>query len=444
MYDLMIIGAGPGGYEAALHAGRMGKSVLLIEKQYIGGTCLNVGCIPTKTFLHSAKIYECVRDAGEFGVTANAVQFDMAAVSARKSTVVTQLTQGVAGMLKAAHVEIVTGAGRLVGIGKVEVDGTTYDGTHVLIATGSRPARPPIPGIDSPQVLDSTGILELTEIPKSLTIIGGGVIGIEFASFFAAVGTKVTVIEMLPSICPLLDKDIVTILAKTLRKQKVDVFTSARVEKIDGGTVRFLKNDTPAEVTSDIVLVATGRSLNVEGCGLDEMKVDFDRRGVKVDERGMTNVANVWACGDVTGRCLLAHSATREGQVAVNNMFGKPDLMRYDAMPSVVYSHPELASVGLTEEQVKEKGIEYRASKKPLVVAGRYQVEYASAPSLCKVIVGTQHGEILGVHMAGGGCSEMIWGAGALIENEMRAEDLAQIVFPHPTISEAIKETAAH
>jgi dihydrolipoamide dehydrogenase len=444
MYDLAVIGAGPGGYEAALHAARMGKKVLLVEKQYIGGTCLNVGCIPTKTFLHSAKIYEQALHAGEFGVTVGQASFDMAAVLARKEKIVAQLVRGVTSSLKAAGVETVTGAGRITGIGTVDVGGTAYQATHVLIATGSRPARPPIPGMDSPAVLDSTGILQLDRLPASLAIIGGGVIGIEFASFFASVGCAVTVVEMLDTICPALDADVVRVLVGALKKQKVAIHTSARVERIDGTTVHFSVKGAPSSVTCERVLVATGRSPVLDGLGLDEVKIDYDRRGIKVDERGKTNLANVWACGDVTGRCMLAHSATREGQVAVNNMFGRFDRMRYDAMPSVVYSHPEIACAGLTEAQAKERGIAVRVAKKPLAVAGRYTVEYGTAQGICKVIVGESRGEILGVHIAGGGCSEMIWGAAALIENEMRAVDVAGIVFPHPTISEAIKETAAH
>ena len=444
MYDLAVIGAGPGGYEAALQAGRMGKKVLLAEKQHIGGTCLNVGCIPTKTFLHSATILEHARHADEFGVNVSGVTFDMAAVLARKNKIVAQLTKGVAGMLKAAKVETVMGAARITGIGKIEVDATPYEARHILIASGSRPAAPPIPGIDSPAVLDSTGMLNLDRVPESLTVIGGGVIGIEFASFFASVGSKVTVIEMLDSICPMIERDVVQVLFRTLTKQKVAINTSARVEKIEGKTVTFAGKGGTKQVESELILVATGRAPVVEGLGLDEMKIDYDRKGIKTDDAGKTNVANIWACGDVTGRCLLAHSATREGQVAVNNMFGMPDRMRYDAMPSVVYSHPEIASVGMTEAQAKEKGIAYRASKKPLAVAGRYTVEHGPTPGVCKVIVGEERGEILGVHMAGGGCSEMIWGAAALIEGEMRAVDTAQVIFPHPTISEAIKETVGH
>jgi dihydrolipoamide dehydrogenase len=444
MYDLIVIGAGPGGYEAALHAGRMGKKVLLVEKQHIGGTCLNVGCIPTKTLLHSAKIYEQALDAAPFGVKVGEVSFDMAAVNERKNAVVKKLTAGVESMLKAAKVDVVSGHGRLAGIGRVEVDGSVHEAAHVLLATGSRPARPPIPGIDGPRVTDSTGILETTRVPESIVIVGGGVIGIEFASFFASVGSKVTVVEMLERICPALDADVATALARELKKRGVDIHTSARVERIDDREVRFARKGESAAATGEVVLVATGRQPVLDGLGLEDAHVESSARGIAVDAQGRTNVARLWGCGDVTGRCLLAHSAVREGQVAVNSMFGAQDAMRYDAMPWVVYSHPEVAGVGLTEAQARERGIAHRTVKKPLAVAGRYQVEHGSAPGLVKAVIGSERGEVLGVHMIGGGCSEMIWGAAALIENEMRTADAAEIIFPHPTISEAIKEAVMH
>ena len=444
MFDLIIIGAGPGGYEAALYAGKKGKKVLLIEKEYIGGTCLNVGCIPTKTLLHSAKIYHEAQEAHKFGINLKDPAFDMPTVINRKNKIVKQLTRGVESSLKVAKVEIAFGPAKILSKGKVAVDGKIYEGANILIATGSRPAKPPIPGADSKFVLDSTGILNIEEIPKSLTIIGGGVIGIEFASFFSSVGTKVTVIEMLDKICPGIDGEIARMLQRSLKKDGVDFFLSAKVENIKSNKVIFTQNNQHQEKASDLILLATGRTPNLEGLGLDEITVDYDRTGIKVDKAGQTNISGIWACGDVTGRCLLAHSATREGQVAVNNMFGDKDQMSYRAMPGVVYSHPEVASVGLTEEEAIEKNIDYKVIKKPLGIAGRFLVENEGKTGTCKVLLGKKYNEVLGVHIIGGSCSEMIWGAVTFIENEMCVNDIKQIIFPHPTVGEAIKETIIH
>ncbi len=444
MYDLIVVGAGPGGYEAALQAGRMGKRVLLLEKDRIGGTCLNVGCIPTKTLLHSAKLYREMQEAHKFGVTLNEAAFKLSAVVERKNRIVKRLTSGVESSLKAAKVEIRRGEARILSKGKAAVQDRIFEGRNILIATGSRPAKPPIPEVGPSNLLDSTGILDMTELPASLTVIGGGVIGIEFASFFASVGVKVRVIEMLDRICPGIDGGIAKKLMRTQKKDGIEFFLSAKVEKIEEGAVFFRQKGELATVASESILMAVGRSPNVEELGLEEIGLDFDRRGIKVDTKEKTNIPGIWACGDVTGRCLLAHAAVREGQVAVNNMFGKRDGMSYRAVPGVVYSHPEVAGVGLTEEEAIERGIEYRAIEKPLGISGRFLVENEGKSGTCKVLLGNRYNEILGVHIIGGPCSEMIWGAAACIESEMRTDEMEQIIFPHPTIGEAIKETIIH
>ena len=442
MHDLIVIGAGPGGYEAALHAARLGKSVLLAEKQYLGGTCLNVGCIPTKSLLHAAHLFELAQQAGEAGVVIQGKpSFDMAVAARRKNQVVGQLTRGVGSLLQSAKVEVVMGAARLVAPGKVEVAGKTYETRNVLIATGSRPARPPIPGLDSPSVRDSTGILELESIPPRLAIIGAGVIGLEFASLFASVGSKVHVVEMLDRVAPGADLEVAAALQKMLKKRGVEFSLAAKVKRIAGGTLHYERGGQELSLEADCILSATGRAPVVQGLGLEDLKVDFSPKGIRSDERSRTNVPGVWACGDVTGRCLLAHAAVREGQVAVNNMFGQPDRMSYRAMPCVIYTHPEVAWAGLTEEEARERSIEFTAERKPLRVAGRYLIECDKEPGFCKVIMGARHREVLGVHIIGARCSEMIWGAAALIEAELRAPDIAKIIFPHPTVSEAIKDT---
>ncbi len=436
MYDLIVIGAGPGGYEAAGYAGRMGKKVALIEKQWIGGTCLNAGCIPTKTFLKSSRLFSDCRNAAAYGVEVAPPRFNMPAVVERKNRVVGTLTRGVEGMLKRSGVETIRGCARLAGRGAVQVGPETYTARNILIATGSRPAAPPIPGIDSAAVLDSTSVLNLTEVPGKLVIIGGGYIGLEFAGFFASIGTEVTVLEMLPRIAMTMDTDIANRLAQALKKSGVDIKTGCAVQSIDGNTVHH----DGGSVCADYILNATGRAPVVEDLGLEAAGVDFDRKGIKTSGRGATNVPGIWACGDVTGRRLLAHAATREGIVAVNNMFGKPQRLRYDSIPSVIYTHPEVASVGATEGELKKQGIEYRKAAVPMGVAGRFLVENEGGSGLLKVLAGARYGEILGVHALGDLSSEFIVAAAALIELEMRASDAAGIVFPHPTVSEALKQ----
>jgi len=446
MYNLIVIGAGPGGYEAAAYAAKLGKSVALIEKQELGGTCLNVGCIPTKTFLRSAKAYEDCLEAAEYGITTAAPKLDMAAIQARKQNVVSTLCKGVAGMLKKSGVEVIKGTGKILGRGKVDVDGKVLETENILIATGSVPACPPIPGLrDNPKVLDSTGILALDKLPKELVIIGGGVIGLEFASFFSIAGTKVTIVEMMPKIAPVVDDEIGKKLLAELKKAGITFNLSCKVLRIEGNSLVFADPDGKEnKISGDYILSAIGRSPVLQGIGLEEAGVVFDRRGIKTDEFGKTNVPGIWACGDCTGRCLLAHAATREGIVAVNNMFGKPDRMRYNAIPSVIYTHPEVAQVGATEQELQAKGIAYRKSVQPMAVAGRFMVENQGKSGTVKVLVGEKYGQVLGVHMIGGCCGEFIATASQMIETEMRVDDVRQVVFPHPTISEALKETILH
>lgn len=389
MVDLIVIGAGPGGYEAAAYAAKLGKKVVLFEKNELGGTCLNVGCIPTKTLLRSARALEDCREAERYGVSGGgAAVLDMKAVQARKQALIGTLTKGIAGMLKRGGVEVIKAEAKLAGKGKVVAGGKEYEAANILIATGSVPACPPIPGLrDNPKVLDSTGILALDTIPERLVVIGGGVIGLEFASFFATVGSKVTIVEMLPKIAPIVDEEISKKLMAELKKQGIAFNLSCKVEKIDGNVLTFTDPEgKQQQISGDYILSAIGRSPVLKGIGLEEAGVEFDRRGVKADEFGKTNVPGIWACGDVTGRCLLAHAATREGIVAVHNMFGIADRMRYSAIPSVIYTHPEVAQVGATEEELKAKGIAYRKSVMPMAIAGRFMVENDGKAGYCEGI----------------------------------------------------------
>jgi dihydrolipoamide dehydrogenase len=440
MFDLIVIGAGPGGYEAAAHAGSLGKSVAVVEKAELGGTCLNVGCIPAKTFLRSSRLFREYREAAALGIIVGAPSFDMPALVARKDKVVGTLKRGVSGLLRDTSVEVLYGTGRLVGRNAVEVAGERHETANILIASGSRPAVPPIPGVDGERVLDSTSVFALKAVPERIAIIGGGYIGLEFASFFHEIGTEVTVYEALPRIATGCDGDIADELLKILRRGGIEIHLSCLVLGIDGDTLHY--QDVAGAQHSDsatYILNATGRTPVVADLGLEEVGVDASTRGIRVDDQGRTNVPNIWACGDVTGRHMLAHVAVREGIVAVNSMFGRPDRMRYEAIPAVIYSHPEVAMVGKTEEELKAAAVEYRKAVVPMALAGRFLIEHVKGTGLVKVLAGAAHGEILGVHAIGDLSSEFIVAAGAMIEAEMTLAQASEIIFPHPTVAEALR-----
>jgi dihydrolipoamide dehydrogenase len=441
MYDLIVIGAGPGGYEAAAHAGKLGKRVAIVEKKYMGGTCLNVGCIPAKTFLHSSKLFRGIRDAAKYGVRVASPEFDMPAVVERKNRIVGTLTKGVESILKRAGVEVISGQAKLISRNAVEVGSKRYEAANILIATGSRPAKPPIPGIDSPEVYDSDSIFGLTKIPPSIAIIGGGYIGLEFACFFHEIGSKVTVFEMLPQAAAGVDQEIATRLLQIMKRNGIEFHLSSRVVKIEPKCIHYKTSEgTEQACAAELILNSTGRAPLVDGLGLETAGVDFTARGIRTSDRGKTNVPGLWACGDVTGRRMLAHAAVREAIVAVNNMFGKDDRVRYNGIPSVIYTHPEVAAVGRTEEELKAQNIEYKKSTVPMAVAGRFLIENEAPAGVVKVLAGARYGEILGVHALGDPASEFIIAAAAMVETEMCVSDIREIVFPHPTVSEALRE----
>ena len=443
MYDLIVIGAGPGGYEAAAYAAKMGKKVALIEKSQLGGTCLNVGCIPAKTFLRSSKLFHECQQASSYGVHVSAPAFDMQAVVARKCNIVGTLNKGVQGLLKRSGVEVIQGHARLVARSVVEVERIAYEAANVLIATGSRCAKPPIPGIDSECTLNSDTVFDLKRVPRSIAIIGGGYIGLEFACFFGEIGTEVCVFEMLPQIAAAADGEIAARLRQILERKGIKFVLPAKVERIEGNTLHFNADNKDSRISAEYILNSTGRVPVVNDLGLESIGLDFGPKGIKTSEQGKTNVPGIWACGDVTGRCMLAHAATREGIVAVNNMFGKKDRVRYQALPAVVYTHPEVAMVGKTEEELKSSGIEYKKAVVPMAVAGRFLIENEVATGMVKVLCGARFGEILGVHAIGDASSEFIVVAAAMIETELSAHDSHRIVFPHPTVSEALHQAIA-
>jgi dihydrolipoamide dehydrogenase len=448
MIDLAIIGGGPGGYVAAERAGAKGLNVVLFEKRELGGVCLNEGCIPTKTLLYSAKVYDYALHGDKYGVSASGVTFDFGKMVARKNKVVKKLVAGVGAKMKAHNVRVVKGEayvkGRSANGIEIESAGETFYAVNLLICTGSEAFVPPIPGMAEAgdRVLTNREILDLKERPESLVIIGGGVIGMEFASFYNSLGTEVTVVEMLPEILGGLDGEISAMLREIYAKKGVKFNLSCKVTEVRGNEVVYV---TPAGETlsakGDKILVSVGRRAVTKGFGLENLGVELDRGAVKVDDKLRTNVPNVFAAGDVTGFSMLAHTASREGEVVVNNLTGRPDVMRYNAIPGVVYTNPEVASVGLTEEAARKAGVAYRIAKLPMAYAGRFVAENEGGTGLCKVLVGEKYGEALGVHILGNPCSEMIYGACLAIEQEMTLKELEEVVFPHPTVSEIFKET---
>ncbi|MBO5635001.1 MAG: dihydrolipoyl dehydrogenase [Bacteroidales bacterium] len=455
MYDLAIIGGGPGGYVAAERAGAAGLKVVLFERKSLGGVCLNEGCIPTKTLLYSAKVYNYAKTGDHYGVYVSDPSFKYDEIVARKNKVVKKLVGGVKAAMKGNKVEVVAENATIQGRDsegiKIEAGGNVYAAKNLLICTGSEAAVPPFPGLKEAGdvIVTNREILDLTERPESLVVIGGGVIGMEFAAFFSTLGTKVTVVEMLPKILGPLDDEISEMLQKTYEKRGVEFCLRCKVTGIEGNTVVYEDPEGKVcRVSGDKILVSVGRRANLKDFGLESLGVELALNpagrpyGIKVDEKMKTNVPGVYAAGDVTGFSMLAHTASREGEVAVNNILGKEDRMRYNAIPGVVYTNPEVAGVGLTESEAKAKGIDFKVVKLPMAYAGRFVAENERGEGICKIIVGAKYHEVLGVHMLGNPCSEIISAACVAIETEMTLEQLQEVVFPHPTVSEIIKETS--
>lgn len=448
MYDLMVIGGGPAGYVAAERAGHAGLKTIIFEKRNMGGVCLNEGCIPSKALLNSAKIYDYAMHGSDFGVFIDGARIDHKKVIERKAKVVDMLVMGVKGKMKKNKVKMVAHAATIIGRIEegfvVEAGGEKYEGAKLIIATGSVPVVPPIPGlkesIEQGYTLTNREILDLLEVPKALTIIGGGVIGLEMAAYYSSAGSAVTVVEMLDHIAGPTDEDISQILKKALTKKGIKFELEAKVTAVNGGAITYEKKGQTVTLEGDKILLSIGRRAFTEGLGLETLGVEVVRGSVPTDQFGRTNVSNVYAAGDVNGKSMLAHTAYREAEVCINNILQKKDTMRYNAIPSVIYTYPEVAAVGETEASAKEKGMEVKTVKLPLIYSGRYVAETEKGEGIVKVIVDTKYNRVVGVHMIGSYASEMIYGAGLMIETELRIEDIKELVFPHPTVCEVIRE----
>lgn len=441
-YFLAIIGGGPAGYTAAEKASKAGMDVVLFEQNALGGTCLNVGCIPTKSLLYGAKQYYNATHAQKYGVTAENVVFDFGAMQKRKTIVVRKLVAGIKQRLNNEHCTVVNGFAKVVSrqdaVVSIECNGETYEAANLLICTGSTNFVPPIPGVkDNPAVWDSTDALNATELPKSIIIVGGGVIGMEFATLYHELGVPVTVIEALPSILPNLDPEVVSVLAEKYRKAGINILTDTRVESIHGNELTA----NSQKLTADKILVSVGRRANLNG--LEALNdIELNRGAIVIDDFCKTNLPNVYACGDVTGKIMLAHVASRQAEVAVGRMLKQIPLQRiaYNAIPSVVYTNPEIASVGITEAQAESMSIPVEVRRLPMTFSGRFMAENEGETGLCKMIIDAKNHSVLGVHMIGNPCSEFVAAASFAVRMGYTTAEFQQVVFPHPTVSEILHE----
>lgn len=443
--DIIIIGAGPGGYETALYAAKKGLSVTLFEERRVGGTCLQEGCIPTKCFCRSAEVADTIAHCEAMGIGATAPTVDMARVVARKNEVVAQLTAGIEFLLKNKLITCIPERAELLDAHTVKsASGETYTARHILIATGSTAKIPPIAGSDLPGVVTSTQLLDIDHIPSRLCIVGAGVIGLEFASIFRSFGSEVTMLEFAKEILPNFDTDISKRLKQVLSKRGIEFFNQAGVNSIEstgsGLTVRYTWKNQEHTIEADTVLIATGRAPRVEGLGLDTVGIHYSTKGIETDDNLQTNVPDVYAIGDVNGRCMLAHAASFQGRKVIDHLLGQESGIDLSIIPSAVFTHPEAGMVGLTEEECKQQGIAFTA-KKSLFRANGKAVSMGEPDGLCKLIA-DENGRIIGGHIFGAHAADLIQEISALMNRATTVAQLKEMVHAHPTLSEVLQECA--
>ena len=445
-FQLAIIGGGPAGYSAAEAAGKAGLNIVLFEKNALGGVCLNEGCIPTKTLLYSAKVFDGARNASKYAVKVDNVSFDIAKIVSRKQKVVRKLVLGIKNKMSESGVTVVTGEAYIQDKNTIKCGDEVYKCEKLMLCTGSKTFVPPVKGLEKIDFWTHREALDCKELPESLVIIGGGVIGMEFASYFCSLGVKVTVVEMTSEILGGIDKEIASLLRAEYTKKGITFMLDTKVTEIcneDSGKVivKYQTADGDGTVETDKLLVSAGRHACTEGYGLENLSLEFTPQNrIKVDTKTMmTSVDGVYACGDITGFSMLAHTAVREAEVAVSHICGKDDNMSYKAIPGVVYTNPEVASVGMTEEMAKAVGFDYKVMKLPMAYAGRFVAENEGVNGICKVIT-TSNDTIIGAHILGNPASELIVIAGMMIERGKKLEDFKKFVFPHPTVGEIFRE----
>lgn len=433
MKELIIIGSGPGGYRTAAYAASKGIHTTIFEDKEAGGTCLNCGCIPTKTLCHEAEIADILKNKGIDSV-------DFSAIMARKNAVIEQLRSGVETVLQGENISFVKAHAAFKDEKTVVADGQEYTADKFIIATGSHAKMLPIEGIDQTNVMTSTELLNITEVPKRLCIVGAGVIGMEMASVFNSLGSEVTVIEFLKECLPMVDSDIAKRLRQTIAKRGVTFFMQSGVKRINGNTVFFERKGKEEQVEADIILIATGRGANVEGLGLGNTGVNFSPKGIEVDGNMQTNIPHIYAIGDVNARMMLAHAATFQGLRAVNHMLGIEDEINLDIMPAAIFTKPEAACVGLSEDQCKENGMTF-ICKKGFYRANGKALAMDETDGLLKLIT-DEKGLILGCHVFGAHAADIVQEVSVLMCKQTNVHELAQMVHIHPTLSEILSDTA--
>ena len=444
--DIIIIGAGPGGYETAVLAAKKGKSVTIIEAEKVGGTCLNEGCIPTKAFCRNAALMEDLKESDFYGLKNCSFDFDFSKVLKRKNQVVNNLQNGVETLLKQKNIQLVYGKAVFKDPHTVEVFGELYTAKHILIATGSVTKYLPVEGLDLPGVVTSKEILDIDHIPQRLCVIGAGVIGMEFASIFNSFGSQVTVVEFMKDILPNFDNDIAKRLKQSLSKKGIDIINQAgvkSVEKKEDGTlvVNYEVKGTMKSCEADTVLLAVGRAANVNSLNLADVGIEFTPKGIPVNDQMQTNVPHIYAIGDVNGRCMLAHAATFQGMRALHHILGEEDYIRLDIVPAAVFTSPEAAMVGLTEEQCKTQGIDF-VSRKSFFRANGKAVSMNETDGICKLIADAD-GHILGCHLFGAHAADLVQEIAALMNQGATVSQLKSIIHAHPTLGEVV-QSAAH
>ncbi len=442
---VVVIGGGPGGYVAAIRAAQLGATVTVIEQEKLGGTCLNVGCIPTKTLLHTAELYRTLLKSKTLGLQMDNLRIDWSALQNRKKNLVTRLVKGVDSLLKANEVTVITGKASLTKTAGVEVNGESLPADIIILAVGSEPVKLSFPGSDLPGVIDSTEVLSLPDIPKSLVIIGGGVIGVEFAALFSSVGTEVTVVELASEILSVTDKELAVKLRQELSRRGVTFRTGASVEAVEANKgmycARVLTGDKVETIDGEYILAAVGRRPRSAGIGLEAAGVAMERGRVIVDQHFATNLPGIYAVGDCNGSVMLAHAASAQGVAAVEHAFGEPIAYCAGTIPSCIYTTPEVASVGYTEEELQRQRISYSTGSFALIANGKALIEEGQS-GFVKVLAHSDSGQVLGVHMLGPRATDLIAEGALAIRVGATVDDLITTIHAHPTISEAIGEAA--
>lgn len=449
MKKVLVIGGGPGGYVAAIRAAELGAEVTLVEKRELGGTCLNRGCIPTKVLLHTAELYQEALKGASIGLLAKDVSVDWNKVQSHKAEVVTALNQGVAYLMRANKIRVIQGEASFLDKKRVKVSGTSeiLTADSIIIAAGSEPSKPPIPGIDSAGVMNSDGALSLEKLPASLAIVGGGVIGMEFAMLYNSLGVKVTVIEAMPEILPNFDEEIVSMLKQTFAKKGVSIMTSCAVGSFTQKGDKVIVDGTEKltgkafSVEAGKVLVAVGRRPLTAALKLENAGIAAERGRITVNERMQTSVPGIYAIGDCASKIMLAHVASKEGRVAAENIMGRDSVMKYNAVPGCLYTTPEVSNVGLTEKQAKEQHKDAVSAKYSMVGNGKSRI-LGDTTGVIKVVFDKKTGEVYGIHMIGPRATELIAEAVLAIANEIPVDGIAEAIHAHPTVAESMGETA--